>query len=167
MTLHRGFNMIELMITLTILGFLLMLGLPSIAEWMQNTQVRTAAEGILNGLQTARSEAVQRNLNVQLVLGNQSAYTVSVVTTGEVIRKRSETEGSSSALVAITPNSTTTVTFNGFGRVIPTNADASPAITQIDVSSSALATARNMRVVVGSGVRMCDPQVATGDPRAC
>ena len=44
-----------------VLGIMLALGLPSFVETIQNMQVRTAAESILDGLQIARSEAVRRN----------------------------------------------------------------------------------------------------------
>jgi len=61
---QHGFSLIELMITLVVLGLLITLGAPSISEWLQNQQIRAAAEATLNGLQVARSEAVARNTSV-------------------------------------------------------------------------------------------------------
>ncbi len=58
----------------------------------------------------------------------------------------------------------TTVTFNGLGSIA--NADAA---YRIDVSSTETATPRNLCVElsgVGS-VRVCDPALASTDPRAC
>ena len=40
-----------MMITLAVFALLLMVGLPSMTTWMQNQQIRTAAEGIQAGLQ--------------------------------------------------------------------------------------------------------------------
>jgi type IV fimbrial biogenesis protein FimT len=56
-----GFSLIELMVTMTILGFLLVATIPSIGTWLRNTEIRNAAESINNGLAKARSEAVRRN----------------------------------------------------------------------------------------------------------
>ena len=46
-----GVSLLELMIAIAIGSVLLMLGIPSFKSWIQNTQTRTAAESILNGLQ--------------------------------------------------------------------------------------------------------------------
>lgn len=57
----RGFTLVEVLVTLTILGVLLMATVPSVAEWMRNTEVRAAAESLTTGVQKARAAAVQRN----------------------------------------------------------------------------------------------------------
>lgn len=62
---RRGFTLIELAITVSVLGFLIMMGLPAMTEWLQNLQIRTAADVALQGLQTTRAEAVQRNSPVR------------------------------------------------------------------------------------------------------
>jgi type IV fimbrial biogenesis protein FimT len=167
-----GFTLVEIMISLTVLGMLLMLGLPSFSAWIQNTQIRTSAESLLNGLQVARAEAVRQNVTVQFVLGAGTGWTVSTVATSTVVQSRSASEGSGNAALTVSPAGATTVTFSGLGRVIP-NPDASNSVTQIDVcgaSSMAPSDMRKMRVAIGAGgnVRMCDLQVTTSsDPRAC
>lgn len=62
---QRGFNLIEVMITLAVIGVLLTLGFPAFTEFLQNQQIRSAAEGALNALQVARAEAVRRNAPVR------------------------------------------------------------------------------------------------------
>lgn len=62
---QRGFTIIEVMISLLVLGILLALGAPSFGEWLQNQQIRAATEATLNGLQLARAAAVQRNVPVR------------------------------------------------------------------------------------------------------
>ena len=64
-TAQRGFNLIEVMITLAVIGVLLTLGAPAFSEWLQNQQIRAAAEATLNGLQVARAEAVRSNAPVR------------------------------------------------------------------------------------------------------
>ena len=67
-TPQRGFTIIEVMISLAVLGVLLALGVPGFVEWLQNQQIRAAAEATLNGLQVARGEAVRRNTPVRFQL---------------------------------------------------------------------------------------------------
>lgn len=78
-----GVSLLELMIAIAIGSVLLMLGIPSFKSWIQNTQTRTAAESILNGLQIARTEAVRRNTDVRFNLTDASgmvAWSVDCVT---------------------------------------------------------------------------------------
>ncbi|SRR5258708_2244707 len=190
MIAHRGFTLIEIVITLAVLGILVMLGLPSFAIWMNNSKIRTAAEGITNGLQLARAEAVRQNVQVQYDQGAQNSWIVCTVasTAGSspvnrcpsttpytgFVQQGTSTEVSSNAVVVVNgvwprPSPPAeTVTFNSMGRVI-VNGSGAPAITQLDVCNPLDASVRKMRIVVGMGgnVRMCDPQVAAGDPRAC
>jgi type IV fimbrial biogenesis protein FimT len=154
----RGFSLVELMLAIAVLGMLIMIALPKMGAWIQNTQIRTAAEGMASGLQLARTEALRRNTTVrfQLVdtLTSSCGYSVSgtnwVVSladaTGacevdpsdtvapQIIQKRSGNEGSSNAQVTAAGGNT--VQFNGLGRVIqPPSAPA--AITQINITNPA------------------------------
>ena len=96
-------------------------------------------------------------------------------TPGPVIQSRSAAEVSPNAAVAVTPSGgtppSTTVTFNALGGVVSQNADGSAPIAKIDISNPKItsAVARPLRVVVtaGGSIRMCDPAVASADPRAC
>jgi type IV fimbrial biogenesis protein FimT len=168
MTIFRasGFTLIELIVTIAVMSILLFVALPNFSIWLQNTQIRTAGEAILNGLQLARAEAVRRNTNVALEMGVGSGWTVTVVSTDEVIQTRPAGEGSAAAVVTIAPAGSTKATFNGFGSITGT-----AQITEIKIDSPALAAAdsRKLCVMVGSSgaVRLCDPKVGAGDPRAC
>ena len=59
-----GFSLIELMVTITLLGLLTTLALPSFTVWIHNTQVRTVAESLQTGLRVAQTEALRRNTGV-------------------------------------------------------------------------------------------------------
>ena len=91
---QRGFTLIEMMIGLAILAITIMLGVPSYTAWIMNTQIRNAAESVLNGMQLARNEAVRRNASVQLALDTQSSWTISVPSTAEQIQSRTYGAGS-------------------------------------------------------------------------
>ena len=64
----RGFTLIELMIGLVLLGILLVLAMPSFTTMFQNMRLRTTAETVLSGLQSARAEALKRNQSVDFLL---------------------------------------------------------------------------------------------------
>ncbi len=78
----RGMSLIELMIGLAVLGILLGLGIPAFTTMLQNLQIRTAAEAIVSGLQTARNEAVRRNTSVRFQLVNSMDVDCDLVETG-------------------------------------------------------------------------------------
>ncbi len=79
---ERGVTLIELAITMVIAAVLAMLAAPSIATWMQDMRVRTSAEAILNGLQTAKAEGVARNTRVRFQLTSSAANDCVVSNTG-------------------------------------------------------------------------------------
>lgn len=194
--MKRGFTLIELMIAITVLGVLLVLGLPSFMETIQNMQVRTAAESILDGMQIARSEAVRRNAYTQFVLGPGTGWTVIEInpptsgvacSTVGTIQTRSSAEGSENATVAVSPAGSTVVTFTPTGWTTSSCAGASP-IAQINVGSSILDSTKErpleVRITPSGGIRMCAPWVGdatdlnppasasnwllpAGDPRRC
>ncbi|MDO9001901.1 MAG: GspH/FimT family pseudopilin [Aquabacterium sp.] len=56
--------MIEIAVTLAVMGILLASAMPSLGAWMVNSRIRNTAESIQEGLQKARAEAVRRNQNV-------------------------------------------------------------------------------------------------------
>jgi type IV fimbrial biogenesis protein FimT len=154
-----------------VLGVLTALGAPSFFEWLQNSQTRAATEAVLNGIQVARSEAIQGNKKVKVVFVPPSTgWIVSDDATGTAIQTRSGGDGTLNAVLTTTPADTTTITFAALGSVT-TNTDASAAITQIDITNSKYPAGRALRVVVtgGGSVRMCDPApaLATTDPRRC
>ncbi|MDP1653311.1 MAG: GspH/FimT family pseudopilin [Rhodocyclaceae bacterium] len=164
--------MIELMIALTIIGIFITLGLPSFATWLMNTQIRTAAESITNGLQLARNEAVRRNAAVQFVkgAGTDSGWTVSCVAVTpacpdmNAIQLRAAGEGSSAA-ITVTPSDGNTVIFDNFGMMTTPVV----AVTRFDIDGANAAQSRELRVTIqaGGNVRMCDPNTIAPDPRAC
>ena len=165
-----GFSLIELLIGIAIMAILAGLAMPSFQAWLQNTQIRNAAESVQNGLQRARAEAVGRNTNVEFVLGAGSSWVVQLPD-GTNIESRPSSEGSRDVAVAVAPLGATTVTFNNFGGVLANNADASVPFAQVDLDSSVLAAAdsQELRVTIGVGgnVRMCDPNASAPSPRAC
>ena len=75
---QHGVTLVELMVGIAIFGLLSALAVPSYSAWIQNTQIRTAAESIVNGLQLARDEALRRNQSVDFVLTSDAPLPTAV-----------------------------------------------------------------------------------------
>lgn len=164
----RGFTLIEMLMTVAMLAILLAIAVPSLQTWGMNSQVRTAAESIVNGLQRARAEAVARNTDVEFVLGGDTSWEVKLVGNPTPIDSRASSEGSRNvtltALAADLATAATTITYNNLGGVKPSVS----SLVRVDLT--AVGATKNLRVQIGTGgnARMCDPSLATGSsPRAC
>ncbi len=183
--LQAGMTLIEVMTGVTITGLLLMIAAPSFATFIQNRQIRAAAESILGGLQMARAEAIKSNAQAMFSLTTSIANDCAVSgatanwvvsssdPTGacgngaQVIRTQAAAEGTGNVVVAATQNGAAQsgqVVFNGLGRPTPNKAGdididvSNPTGGNCGTGSSAM---RCLRVVVRPGgmVRLCDPAV--------
>jgi type IV fimbrial biogenesis protein FimT len=170
---QRGFNIIEIVVTLVILAFLFTLGMPTYSNWIQNSQMRASAESIMAGLQHARSEAVRLNdsQGVRFSLLADNAWEAKRVADDTVIQKGGGQDLAKNALV--TPDGAVTdVTFSPLGQTTPA-LTLDIDVTHVDSSLKCVADGgdiRCLRVQVRAGgmVRLCDPSVTTvGDPRRC
>lgn len=65
---RNGFSLVELMVTLAVIGILLALAAPYFSDWAANSRVRSTAEALQNALRKAQSEAIRRNHQTALVL---------------------------------------------------------------------------------------------------
>ncbi len=185
-THQTGLSIIELMVGVVILGFTLMTAVPSFADWMRNAQIRSAAESIHNGLQTARTEAVKRNSSARFQLTSTLDNSCVLSTSGSnwLVNRTSSTTPAS--LCGTAPGNAATpfvlqsgpvtsggvavnasqvaVSFNGLGQqVASTNPTLGVAVLTIDVTpaqGTCIAnngTARCLRVIVSP----------TGQSRVC
>lgn len=168
---NHGFTLVELLITVVIIAVLAALAAPSFSAIIVNTRIKGAAQALTDGLQLARAEAIRRNERVRLVLAASSGWSV-ITNSGSTLQIRPAAESGDNISLTYTPNDATSVTFNASGRVV-TNADASATLTQIeiDVPTTVLpaSSTKELRVTISSGgmIRLCDPNVGSGDPRAC
>ncbi len=64
----RGFTLVELMVSVAVLAILMAAGMPAFSQWSQNSQIRTTAGAIHDGLTLARAEAVRRNAAIRFQL---------------------------------------------------------------------------------------------------
>ncbi len=165
----RGFSLIELIIAIAIISVVVAIAMPGYATWVKNSRVRTAAESIQNGLQTARAEAIKRNLAVKFVLASHSAWCITTsncTTASDTLQSRTASEGSSSAIsVTTAPSDSTEVEFNNLGSV-----SASPVpFSQVDLNLTGADRPLRVTLGVGGNTRLCDPssKLKPDDPRRC
>jgi type IV fimbrial biogenesis protein FimT len=170
---RRGFTLVELVVTLAIAALLVTLALPGYGVWIADNQIRNAAEMVAAGMRYAQAEAVRQNESVQLIVDpttGTGGWRAQRVSDGLLLQQSHFGEGAAKAAVALIAAGGT-VTFTGLGMVSATNADATPVLTQVDITYPAMAAqSRALRVLVGggrTGIKLCDPSVAATDSRGC
>lgn len=190
----KGFTLIELMVTISVLGLLLMAVVPNVASAMQDTRARGIAEHLLQGLNKARIEAIKHNRAVRFSLVDQisdgcalssksGAWVVSIDSPSGRCGQPASTETEPRIIQTFAPkdrfrevtiqgldssdaSAKEGATFNGYGQL----ETASGALVRIDISHPG-PSARLFRIEVSpaGGVRLCDRALGpdSGDPRAC
>lgn len=181
----RGFTLIELVVALVLVGLLFALGLPSFTTWIRNSQVRSVAEALQDGVRIAQTEAVRRNQAVMLAFTNDAnpgknpataadgrnwvAQTVTsdFVDDGatELIRSGVLSDVALGVTIASTP-AANAICFNANGRLVANAAPAAAPSTAacaatravFDVSHPGSDRALRIIVALGGQVRMCDPK---------
>jgi len=61
-TVHAGFTLIELMVTLAIAAILMMVAAPSMTAFKQNSELTSLSNTLLSAINAARMEALKRNM---------------------------------------------------------------------------------------------------------
>lgn len=186
--LQRGFSFIELMITVVVMGVLAALAIPSMSSYTDNTKIHGTAEVFYASAQSARTEAIRRNVPVQLIFTDQAPTAANADTTGVVaggpnwiVRALAAKVGDPAVFIdgklgaeaggMVVISGPDTLQFNAVGGL----ASSATAVT-VDFTSkrntceTGGGTARCLRVVVSAGgqARMCDPAAtAANDTRKC
>ena len=187
---QRGFSLVELATALTIVAILMMLGMPSFSEYINNARLGSVAQSFYSGLSLARSEAIRRNgavefamTNTPIGVGIENSLAPDVTGKNWVIRSQSVPLGAydapaietKSALEGggATPRVTILATapivrFDGIGAAV-----AGIGTIAIENPAAGLCVPAgpvrcwNVIVAPGGQVRLCDPAAAIGDSRAC
>ena len=185
-TLRRGFTLIEILITLSIVGIVLALGAPAFGAWIQNTQIRSAAESMLTGIKLARTEAAKSNCasHFQLTdtggtLSTAGPYWLVVSDAFDdgakvvcdpdqptIVRSRVSVDGTANAVYAASQDNTD---FDSLGRIAGgLVVDVTNPTGGACVASSGPMRCLRIIVTAGGQARMCDPAVTdASDSRKC
>ena len=185
MNTHRtqvaGFTMIEMVVTLSILGILIAIAVPSMSGWLANNRVRTTAQSLLNGMQLAKAEAIRNNQRVRFSLdGTGGAGTVrrsiggcnfdTAVATSLVQADTTTSHNAGSIISALADDGNAASTFifgaNGFQTC-----DIAAQFRTLTVSNTAAENTRRIATSVSGRLLLCDPdlnsKLSSGDPRKC
>ncbi len=188
----RGFSLVELLVTISILAILLGLGAPSFVTYLASARVRDAANSLYAGIQKARAEAIRTNLPVEFVLtsdvpadANVNGLTltasgknwairvpntpITIPPTYRLLDSRLGTEGGGDAVV-VNAGATNRLVFNGLGG---TTAAAATVVafthqtlnTSCDLGHGVRCV--NILVSVGGQTRLCEPGRPANDGRSC
>lgn len=68
-----GFTLVELLITIVVLGIIAGLGIPSLQNYILQTRVKTGSQELFTSLLYARSEALKRNGDVYVYSNGKTA----------------------------------------------------------------------------------------------
>lgn len=187
---HRrcdALTLVEMLIAVAVAATILALGVPSMAHWMHAIEVRNSASDLVAVLQLARSEAITRNQEMRVTLGDAQGHTVwtlgCVTVTANCPRilraldaaTRPARWGASPATgapaltapLAAGLRMPAAVTFNAFGAAPATGSGVE--VNRIDVLYAADTTVQRLVVMLSASgmVRMCDPNASAGETLSC
>ncbi|GAB7127945.1 hypothetical protein JCM19000A_24520 [Silvimonas sp. JCM 19000] len=193
---QAGFSLIELMVAMSVFAIMLVIAIPAFGTWITNTRMRSAAEELQNGLNGARSSALQLNRTVQFSLA-QTPVTASATPAASNSNARYwyaltiPVMSSDSAAVVksgnfgndrVTVSGPTTLSFSPVGRMVITTdntsglnkctAPSNGTVYELgNADGSTNQDIRHLCVTVNNGgkVRMCDPNktLSTTNPDGC
>lgn len=178
----KGFTLIEVIVTVAIMGILLALGIPSLSEYIQNARLRASASELRDGLMTARMEAIRRNATISITVAGQDAsnnplsWNIATISRSRIAPKSERSfvvthTDSAGTVTTLNTSTSASVSFGGDGRTSAGagsfNIYAAGGASSCQADGGALVC---MRVTVGTGgvVRMCNPVFTlANDPQGC
>lgn len=180
---QQGSTLLELMVTLLVLGILMAIGIPQMSDWIRRSSVSTVAESLQNGLRQATTEAIRRNLRVEFLLTNDiptisgvAALRPSADGANWAARTRASAETAVSHVASlamkevsedVTLEGPANLLFNGMGRVSDADGAAISSSQFYRVSRAGTDRAVCVFVTPGGAVKSCDPSLPVGHPSAC
>ncbi len=183
-----GITLIESLIVLVISAVVLAAGVPAFGRWMRDLEIQRNASSLVAALQSARAEAIARNAEIQVSLGDSAGNAIwrwscvqvspqcpatllrqSLTPPGDVrwgAAPRTAMPAFNNVLVAGT-GLPALIRFNSLGAVASNLPNA--AIARLDITHIDDVQARRLVVLVAAQgmVRVCDPAAGNGRAEAC
>lgn len=193
----RGFTLIELAITCTVLVILGLYAVPNLQGWIANARVRSVAESLQNDLRTAQNEALRRSRQVVFVLtsatpalgatpsssgsnwfwdvlpitgGDERLAYLSGNQTGSQYKVSVSAMNSSSAISALCFDSEGHLARNtSTGTGASCSVPSGTACATIDISLKGADRPLRVEIQQGGKIRLCDPaqRLSSESPTGC
>jgi type IV fimbrial biogenesis protein FimT len=158
---EAGFTMIELLTVVSIVAIMAAVGIPSMLDMVRSAQVRSATSQLYDAIILARSEAVKRNIQVDVQPGTacvdpasnntadwKTGWLVQVSSCGELLQQFPATTNTN-----IIPDASGGISYLPTGRLTTTSARS------FDIQSTASATIPYRCIVMSASGQ---PSIHTG-----
>lgn len=169
--IKNGLTLIELLISIVIIGVLFLITVPSLVNYFGDAKIRIVADEIQTGIQQAKVEAIKRNTTVTFNLTG-TGWTINIPQNGVnlAVLLASRPALSTENTLGVNPNSLT-ISFNGFGQLSPFGTNYVIAITNPGqgtcVNLGGSVRCLSVEVTSMGEAKVCDPALPASDPRAC
>ncbi|MCO5119501.1 MAG: GspH/FimT family pseudopilin [Burkholderiaceae bacterium] len=183
-----GFTLLELMFTVTILGALIVIAVPTFEQMMASRQATSAAQSLAASLRKAQAEATRLNRNVEVLMTSSNPTSANVASaaptapsaaTAWMVRVQDATSadeflaGESRerfGAAITTAGNLQSVVFTPMGRVLDLSGGApvmfaTPRIVQFNHAAQSIRFCTY--VTPGGSIRVCDSAAAAGTNSAC
>jgi type IV fimbrial biogenesis protein FimT len=114
----RGFTLMELLVSITVIAILAAMGIPSFRSLMASQRVRTAATNLQIFLNLTRAEALKRNTNITLAPSQSGQWNAG----WKIVDPSNATLFTAPAVTAITVNGPASIVYTPSGRVTSASA---------------------------------------------
>lgn len=165
----RGFTLMELMVTIAIVGILAMLAAPSFVDYRRNAALASATASLVGALATARSEALKRNADVLVapVAGEDWSGGWRVFVDADMNRAHGEADitlltaaGPASEFLAVASNVKGPVGYSGAGFAISFR---TLEVRRTDVADTQFSAIRRITISSSGRVRVWTPAKPNDD----
>lgn len=177
----RGFTLIELMVTVTLVAIALALGVPSFTTFQRNAELTSATNSLVAAINAARGEAMKRGMNAMVVPADGANWGSGWVVFVDKNRSQAYEVGTDVTILASDPppaylsvtgngstgDATPYILYDASGYSKKKNGGFGAAtfeIARTDVAGTgSLTQTRRIKIASTGRIRVCTPKTTT-DP---